>query len=383
VNTLAPALRPWLERARQAWARSRLPHALAWWQGELVACLPMRWRAWLQRGPQWLLLDASTPELMLRRLGETTPLARIDADQAPELQGAALREGCSGVDPADFRLVLCVSPAVTLRRRLTLPAAASADLRQALAYDMDRQTPFRLADVYYDAREQTLAKARLQVELVVVPRAHVDPVLARLKAAGIDVDGVDMADGAGRLGVNLLPREQCARRAHPRRRLNGMLACVALALLVLAMQQWVSNRRAALVAMRTQVAALRVQAQQVAELRQRLLDRVGASRFLARRRAQSPTVLDILDDVTHRLPDGTWLERLSVNGGQVGLQGQSPQATALLERMKGSAVLSEPSFQGVIQADPQTGKERFYMVAQRHASAAATKETAHARTVAR
>ena len=52
------------------------------------------------------------------------------------------------------------------------------------------------------------------------------------------------------------------------------------------------------------------------------------------------------------------------HGGQVGMQGQGTQAASLLEALKGSASLAEPAFQGSIQKDPSTGKERFFMVAQ-------------------
>lgn len=393
MTGLAQTWRPSFDRARRAWRGTVLPRFFAWWGGELRACLPPRWRAWLQRGSQWLLLDMSPDAFEVRRSGDASTLARVDTTLAPELQLAALREASAGIDPADLRLALCLPAAAVLRRQLTLPAAARADLRQVLGYEMDRQTPFRVADVHYDVREDAAAAdGRVTVELVAAPRARIDPLLQRLAALGVAVDAVDVAAGDGRLGVNLLPPPQRPRHAHPRRRLNRILALAAVALLLLVMGLWLGNRRAALDSMQAQVEALRGEAQQVAALRQRLADSVGAAGFLARRRAQSPSLVDVLDDVTRRLPDGTWLERLTVDeDGRIGLQGQSPQATSLLEQMKGSPLIGEPSFQGVIQTDPRTGKERFYMVAQLHApaasssaaSAASTAEAAHARTDAR
>jgi general secretion pathway protein L len=390
---LAQTWRPSFDRARRAWRGTALPRFFAWWGGELRACLPPRWRAWLQRGSQWLLLDMSPDAFEVRRSGDASALARVDTTLAPELQLAALREASAGIDPADLRLALCLPATAVLRRQLTLPAAARADLRQVLGYEMDRQTPFRVADVHYDVREDAaVADGRVTVELVAAPRARIDPLLQRLAALGVAVDAVDVAEGDGRLGVNLLPPKQRPRHAHPRRRLNRILALAAAVLLLLVMGLWLGNRRAALESMQAQVDALRGEAQQVAALRQRLADSVGAAGFLARRRAQAPSLVDVLDDVTRRLPDGTWLERLTVDeDGRIGLQGQSPQATSLLEQMKGSPLIGEPSFQGVIQTDPRTGKERFYMVAQLHApatsssvaGAASTTEAAHARTDAR
>jgi general secretion pathway protein L len=174
----------------------------------------------------------------------------------------------------------------------------------------------------------------------------------------------------GRLGVDLLPPEHASRRANPRQRLNRILAVATLALVLLGMGLWVHNRQAALDSMQAQVDDMRGDAQRVAALRQRLSDRAGAAGFLAQRKRAAVPVLAVLEELTRRLPDDTWLERLTVdNTGQLGFQGQSPQAARLVDTLKGTTLFGEPSFQGTIQADPTSGKERFYMVAKVRAAA--------------
>jgi general secretion pathway protein L len=76
-------------------------------------------------------------------------------------------------------------------------------------------------------------------------------------------------------------------------------------------------------------------------------------------------MLSLLQDATERLPDSAWLERFSVDStGQIGIQGQSKQAAKLLDALKDSTLITNASFQGSIQPDPTTGKERFYLTAQ-------------------
>lgn len=95
-----------------------------------------------------------------------------------------------------------------------------------------------------------------------------------------------------------------------------------------------------------------------------MTESAGASGFLARKKAESPSVLPVLEELTRRLPDDTWLERFTLNGsGQLGFQGQSPQAARLIDALKGAKTIGDPSFQGTIQTDPTSGKERFYMQA--------------------
>lgn len=365
MSTATQAWRPWLTRVQAQWQASVLPGFVRWWGGQLLALLPAAWRGWFVSGAQWVALEPRATGWTARRVGGDQPLWQGDLDDG--VQRAQMRDALRVVDPVDLRVVMLLPPDRLLRRRLHLPLAARSRLREVLAFEMDRQTPFRVAQVYY-ATQPVAASApagQLALELLVVPRATLDPLLDEAAAQGLPIDAVDVAVDSGRLGVNLLPPERRVRHRRPRARRNALLAMVGVLALGLVLGQWLHNRRAALEQMRTQVAAMRGQAQQVADLRQQLQDNRGAAGFLAQRKRQSVAVLSVLREATARLPDGAWLERFSIdNTGQIGMQGQSPQASKLLDVLKASPLIADAGFQGSIQADPATGKERFYLVAQ-------------------
>ncbi len=356
-----------LDRARRAWRGSPLPRFFAWWGGELRALLPARWRERFGGGAAWYLLQLDGDDWTLRKAGSTQVLARWSSQLDATGQQVALTDALRGVDAEDLRLALCLDGTNVLRPRLNLPLAARDNLAQIGAFEMDRQTPFRVEQVRYDVREvrAPAPAGRFAAELVVVPRQTLDPVLAKLAASGLQVDAVDVAAGADRLGANLLPAELAPRRKHPRQRLNLALGVAAIVLLLLSLLQFLHNRESALEQMRTDVEGMRADAQQVAGLRQQLQDNAGAAGFLAERKQRTVSALAVLQDISQRLPTTAWLERLSIdNSGQVGFQGQSPQAARLVDALKGSTVITDANFQGTIQVDPATGKERFYMVAQ-------------------
>jgi general secretion pathway protein L len=365
MSTAMPSLRPGWERVRRHWRASPLPAFLAWWGGELRALLPVRWRSWFADGADWYLLQVDGDSWSLRRAGHAESLAQWN--EAVEVMPArAFATALRQVDREDLRVALLLPPAQVLRRSLSLPLAARDNLHQVVGFEMDRQTPFGLAQVYYAVRElqATAPAGRCQVELVAAARVGVDPLLARLRAQGIAVDAVDVAMADDRLGVNLLPPEQRPRRVHPRRRLNLILAAGVVLLLLLVGLEWRHNREVALAAMQAEVAAMRGDAAQVASLRQQLQDNAGAAGFLAQRKRDTVGMLELLRDATARLPQGTWLERFSVdNTGQIGMQGQSQQAAKLLDALKDSSVITDAGFQGSIQPDASTGKERFYLTA--------------------
>jgi general secretion pathway protein L len=365
MSTAMPSLRPGWERVRRQWRASPLPAFLAWWGGELRALLPVRWRSWFADGADWYLLQVDGDSWSLRRRGHAESLAQWN--EAVEVMPArAFAMALQQVDREDLRVALLLPAVQVLRRSLSLPLAARDNLHQVVGFEMDRQTPFGVAQVYYAVRElqATAPAGRCQVELVAAARAGVDPLLARLRAQGIAVDAVDVAVADDRLGVNLLPPEQRPRRVHPRRRLNLILAAGVVLLLLLVGLEWRHNREVALAAMQAEVAAMRGDAAQVASLRQQLQDNAGAAGFLAQRKKDTVGMLELLRDATARLPKGTWLERFSVdNTGQIGMQGQSQQAAKLLDALKDSSVITDAGFQGSIQPDASTGKERFYLTA--------------------
>ncbi len=371
MSTATQSLRPWVDRLRRGWRASPLPGFLGWWGGELRALLPLRWRGWFGSGAVWHLLQHTGTQWSLRRSGQAEPLASWDDGTDPtagdaRMPPAALATALRGVDREDRRLALLLPAAVVLQRTLTLPLAARDNLQQVVAFEMDRQTPFTIAQVYYAVRELAVpaTAGRFQAELVAATRGTLDPLLALLRAQGIAVDAVDVAEGNHRLGVNLLPAEQLPHRARPRRRLNLALAAACVLLLLLGLGEWLHNRRVALTQMQTEVESMHGEAQQVAALRQQLQDNAGAAGFLAQRKKNTVSMLGLLQEATTRLPDSAWLERFNVdNSGQIGFQGQSKQAAKLLDALKDSPLITDASFQGSIQPDPTTGKERFYLTA--------------------
>ena len=76
-------------------------------------------------------------------------------------------------------------------------------------------------------------------------------------------------------------------------------------------------------------------------------------------RAQQPTMMELLNDLTVRIPDDTVLEKFSFNEGRMVLVGQSRQAAALVGLLQASPLLLTPAIAGAMQPDPRTGMDRF------------------------
>jgi general secretion pathway protein L len=262
---------------------------------------------------------------------------------------------------------------------MLMPAAAVDRLRDVLRFEVERQTPFEAADVLFDAL--LLGRrpdGQADIELVVVPKASFDAALDELGVLAGSLAGVDIAGPGGvPLGVNLLPTERRVRISDPWRAWNWALAAVAAAALAAGLWQMLDNRRMAADLLEKQVASRSEAARRVALQRRQLVDAVQGAAFLDRARSGRPTMVEIMDELSRRLPDSTYLEKLAVEDDHVLLIGLSPEASGLVAKLEGSPLWTSPALTGALQPDPRTRRDRFTLTADLAIRPGAGKEPAN------
>lgn len=362
----------------------------AWWARSLAAWLPARWRASLGLGRDRLLLSSAGDALQLR-------LERDDGVVGPVLEDVAVLPPLSGWTDAGDPLQPVLAPALAdlprwlvlpasagLRRRLALPAAAGERLRDVVSFEIDRQTPFSADTVAFDARVlgRRAGDGQLDVELVVVPRSALQPHLDALGPLAAMLAGIDLADSAGQpLRVNLLAPAQRRQRADPARAWNLALATIAILAFGLALWQVLVNRRTATDAFQQSVDARAGEARQASVQRQRLVDAVAGQTFLDQARAGRPSAIEIIDELSRRLPDHTYLEKLAIENDKLLLIGLSSDASSLIGRLEGSKLWRAAALAGAVQPDPRTRRDRFTLTADLivNAPTAPAREAADAR----
>jgi general secretion pathway protein L len=356
-----------LARVRVAYATSPLARFFDWWWGQLRPLLPAKVQAWLSESRDEVLVTLSAERIDLAWNGRSArPPASLERAVEQDLLKRDLAAYLSGTEEPPA-VVLTLPPGRVLRRTLTLPAAAEQNLRQVLAFEMDRQTPFKADQVHYDYRilARNPSTRQIRVEMAVVPRASVDVDAAAMAEIGVALNGVDIAPLGGdrRPGFNLLPAERRARQRDVWLLANVGLGALCLVLLLVAMALSVSNRSKALEALRETVDRERVEAKAVADLRSELRGAVEGANFLSEKKRAQPVVSDLMLDLTRRLPPDTWLQRFSLTGRQIQLQGQADEAASLIRVLQQSQMLRGPAIQGAVTPDARTNKEQFLIQA--------------------
>ena len=360
-----------LARLRTRLAKTPLPGFFSWWGTELLACLPPRWRKLLSGNNEALLVELGDTDIVVSREqdNKVAEFGRIARDLPVDSQVAELRRLQARIENPSLRMIYCLPESRALTRSLSLPAAAEDNLRQVLGFEMDRQTPFKADQVYFDSRvtARDPVTRNLRVELVVLPRALLDPQLAAVAGGTVEFDAVDVrgdANAGARRGINLLPVERRAKRRDLRLPMNLGLAALAIVLLIFNMSESLSNRQAAVETMQAEVDKAGIAAREVLELKKNLQESISGANFLAEKKHNGPLVVAMLNDLSGRLNDDTYLERLSVENKQIQIQGQSKEAAGLISVLGASPFLANHKLEGQIQPDPRTGKDRFTISAE-------------------
>jgi general secretion pathway protein L len=360
-------------------ARGLVRGFLAWWAQALVSWLPLRVRRALgmDRGRLLLQVDGDAVQLRLQLGSEVRDLAHLPglaegavaAIAAPEF-GPPVADPLApvlGASIADLPRWLLLPASISLRRRMLLPAAAADRLHDVVGFEIDRQTPFSADAVAFDARVlgQRDSDGQLDVELVAVPLGSLNPQMAALGPLASTLSGIDVAAPDGiPLGINLMPPAQRSRRGDPWRSWNAALAAVALVAIGATLWQLLDNRREAADAFEQAIARRAEPARRAAAQRQQLQTLIDGQVFLDRARAMRPTAVEIIDEVSRRMPDGTYLEKLTIEDERLTLMGLSNEAAALVGRLQDSALWRLPALAGALQPDPASGRDRFTLTAE-------------------
>jgi len=339
---------------------------LRWWGGELAFLVPEPLRKLLGGGRTRLLLRRGDGMLSATHASaeEVRELGRWALDEA----GPGLREQFYAANPGldDAELLLRLDAGQSLVKVFKLPAVAEENLRQVVTFEMDRLTPFKAAQVYFDVRVlERLAETRqIRVELALVPRQKLDLILDELAALGWRPERVDVDGGTEGIGHDLLPEQFRAPASRLPRLLNIAASVLLFCLLVAVVALPILKSRSLLAELQRELKVAGAVAQEVQGLREDAEKLANANGFLAQKKRQEPAMVDMLEELTQVIPAPTALNGLQYRERKVIIQGQSPAASSLIERMEASPYFKNTSFVSPVTKDVSSGQERFQIASE-------------------
>jgi general secretion pathway protein L len=336
-----------------------------WWLGQLADLLPPFLRRTTPTaadatviapvGPIGQGIDAVA--VGQRRNGKEMPLGRfaLGSAEVATLPHAAGRP-----------TVLRLGEADVLGKTVTLPLAAERELEQVLTFEMDRETPFRADQLYWNHRlaEVDRQNERLSVRLQLVPKASLAPLLDALGQSGIVPERIEIADGpdAGDC-LPLLANRNGARPTHGRLVVSLAAACCA-ALASAAVVTPFVRQSTAFAELDRQLESGRAAAAEAAHLRREIDELSQSADLIQSERGKVGQPLEILAAVTRVVPDDSYLTELELLQRKLTLSGRSAAAARLIGAFAADSEFRNPAFAAPVTRIEALRQEIFTIVAE-------------------
>jgi len=344
----------------------KLKNFWRWWLAELGDMLPESIRAARLTRFERLYLDLNGEEVIASRcvngtLHETGRYS-LAAESLPPEQVREVTE----LDRQSHEIILCLPADKVLLKTMDLPLVAETNLREVLGFEMDRQTPFTAEQVYYDQiiNKRNVKKSSLSLELVVTPRKYLDTQLAKLEQIGLLPHQVSIRRDENTLPLNLLPEEARKRMPGSAKHLNITLGVLALLLLMGIIILPLVNKTRLIDQLESRIANAADKVTVVRRLNNEVERLNSGSVFLVNKKQARPLVVEIINELTHILPDDTWINRLLIKGDEIQIFGQSTTAAALIPLIESSDSLYNPRFRSSVTSSQGSNAERFHLSAE-------------------
>lgn len=334
-----------------------------WWFGELRSLVPAVIVRAFQPQPRIVRIEAAGRDLTFKRIadGTTETIATFPLESGPDdTSKRDLARRLKAYNPARWDYRLYLRNGEVLRDRIWMPAAVVENLHEAVGFQLDRQTPFKSDEIYFDCRVANASGSTVAIDVAISRRDTVDAAVERVRAAGIPVDFVtcDEPDGDGDPPFSLLQAKSSPGSGW-KRRANMFL--VALAVLLAATAIWLPMERDR---ERAQLLSLKVETlRKIANGSERLLASLETAQkrlgFVTRRKRTTPSVTRVLDDLTRLVPDNSWVSRFSYDNGTVRIVMHAPESAAIVRLIEGSESFADARMLTAVRRDREDKRERF------------------------
>lgn len=331
--------------------------------GELAPLVPVSSRAAVRRWFARPIVEFGDAEAVFWRpeyvdgVPKLVAAARVPLNGDPAEIDAAGHAAVTAVTPPAGgtrapKVIVALPVRQVLRKQLLLPAAVEENLVQALAYDLDRHTPFRAEQLYFDATvsERNAASKTIRVDWAAALKTVVDAARRQVEAWGAVPLAVIPGPAAMPLPrLNLIPDAERVRPALWRRwqiwAPTALVAVFALAAVLVPLAQ----KREYAIALNQQTESARQQALAADAIRQQLERMQEDYNFVLARKYTYPNAVQVVDDVTRVLPDDTWLTQLEVKTSTKGkdiqremlLRGESSNAGKLISLLEDAKLVEQ------------------------------------------
>ena len=247
--------------------------------------------------------------------------------------------------PVSLRL----PPEMVLLRQAVFPSMAQHHLQTAIAFEMDRLTPFSEREVYWSLQEVTRGQKNLKLTILIVPRSLIETLLTSLARQDLFPSFIESSGGYISLAHRIKPPTNKLQRT-----LLGLCCALTLALFTIP----VAYQQDQLFTVGRQIQKTMPEQQEMVSLRHQLAN-FDDGHTVNNAAQKTGDELQTLALLTNALPDGTWLTQLGLSRDDITISGQSTNAANLIAALAVYPGLNDPSFTAPVTRIPGSRADMF------------------------
>jgi general secretion pathway protein L len=326
----------------------------SWWKQQLKECVPLALRNRLARSRRPAMWSPADDKFWpaSATLTEARPMASSSFAQ----RGGAV--------------ALVIGENNGFRRELDMPLAVEDRLQQVLSYELDRLTPLKANELFYDFRvsRRDTAAGTCTVVLAAAPRSRVQPLLDAAKSRNIEVTRLLLAPSDVDTSLDLLKSTQ--RVAESSSSLSAWITpalvavCVGLVVALVAFPLWQMRRY--VIELQPIEAKAKSNAEAASIVQRQLEKQIGEYNLPLAKKHGAPLVVQLLDDLSKRMPDDTWAQSVEIRsvpnqkGKEIVLQGETGSGGKILQLVQESPMIKDPVMKGAMTRVAPNA-ERFHI----------------------
>jgi len=268
----------------------------------------------------------------------------------------------------ELALNVHINESEVLTRHISLPDSTEENLYEVIQYEMDRYTPFSKDDVYFDYRIEDRLKEKelIKVLLIVVRKEMLDPVVRSIDDIDVHLQTIDVIDPLNPeqslQNVKLL-RSHSDLNKTKKSSIKWLVAAAAGLMLLTGITPLVINY-IHITELESELAGLENTVQKVKQLQSEYTKMQHQVGYLVDVKERNPSVIELLNLLTQAIPDHTHVNRLSLEGGLLSIQGLSASASELIPIIDKTGMFDDIRFAAPVTQSGGDGLERYSITAQ-------------------
>lgn len=340
---------------------NKIQQFLKWWKTGLTYFIPNEWKEYIWPTPDKIYVSTEGEDILLSLISQSkrheSEEKRFRISDKLNIEKTLTKWTSSNQKYIFYGLIQ--KPDV-LTRPIVLPTNATTNINEILSFELERKTPFKKTQVYYDYfLTDDINESQINITLFISTREKVKPFLSTLKDIGIKLN---ILTHDPKLPINLLASESDTIKPSQYDRHLTFTGIVFLICCLTALYIPLFKMDKDIQTLKTKLVQLKKEAIILAEEENLLKSNEHKQNFLAQKKKQQIDELLIIKTLTELLPEDTYLTRYIHKQGELQLQGESSSASELIEKIENSEHFYNTQFRSAITKNSKNNKERFHII---------------------